>query len=118
MNNILIGIFLLAISTVGLVCALWRFEWMQKQIPFLLYWGRWPWRFPATKIGVSAGCLAGITIGALCLDSKFEFLSRTVWMKICIVVAIALIAAAIHDYVLHRKHKTNEISKRRYQDED
>ncbi|HEY3762202.1 MAG TPA: hypothetical protein VGN23_10700 [Verrucomicrobiae bacterium] len=105
MNLTVFGLIFLAISLTGLWCALRHFEWMQKNIPFLLYWGRWPWRFPATKVGVSAGCITGMTIGALCLDPKFEFLSRTIWIGILIMVAVMVIAAAIYDYILYRKHK-------------
>jgi hypothetical protein len=92
------------------VLAVWRFDLLQRYIPFLLYWGsRWPWpRFPATKIGVAAGSIMGITISGLCFDSQFECFSRTAWGSIFAAAAIVVIAAAIHDYRLYRKHQASD----------
>ena len=99
----LIGIILLVVSGSLLGLALWRFSWLQRKIPFLLYWGRWPWRFPATRMGFVAGNSVGLSIGCFCLDSKFHILSKDTWLVILLASFIIAVAGAIHDYVLHKR---------------
>jgi len=99
----LIGIILLAVSVGLLAATIWRFQWMQQKIGFLLHWGRGSWSFPASRIGVAAGSIVGITIGSMSLDSKFELLSRDTWFIIFLVSCVIALVGAIHDYILYRR---------------
>lgn len=105
MSNATIGILLLTVSLSGFAIAIWRFEWMQRYTPSMLYWNCLFGKFPATRIGVAVGFTVGITLGSFCLDSKFRLLSGAVWSGILAVVFIAAIGGAVHDFVLHRKSK-------------
>jgi hypothetical protein len=105
-KHTLLGMVLLTYSTGGLILTIWRFQWLQRYAPFLLYWGRWPWHFPATRIGVAAGFLVGMTIGSFCFDSNFQVLSRQAWVVILIANFALVLIAAIHDYILHKRGST------------
>ena len=106
MRNIIFGIILVTLSTAGLALTLWRFALLQQYVPFLLRWGgRWGRGFPATRIGFGVSCMLGITIGCFSIDSDFKFLPATVWRAIVVVLIVLVIAAGIHDYVLHRKRR-------------
>src|SRR5260370_41026965 len=106
MRKTTVGMILTAVSLSGFAVTVWRFDWLRRYVPFLLYWGRWPWRFPASRIGVTTGFITGIVIGCFCLDSKFQFLSKAIWLFIMVFVLISLITAAIHDYVLYQRNKS------------
>ena len=104
MRGIVVGFVLLAVSVSLLVLTIWRFELLQRYAPFLLRWGRGRWSFPASRVGVVAGSMVGITIAGTCFDSRFELLPRNVWGGTLIIVFMFVVAAAIYDY---RQYKRN-----------
>src|SRR5205809_2479119 len=98
MRGIIVGFVLLALSVSLSVLTIWRFELLQRYAPFLLRWGGGRWSFPASRVGVVAGSMVGITIAGTCFDSRFELLPRNVWGGILIIVFMFVVAAAIYDY--------------------
>jgi hypothetical protein len=98
MRYVLLGLVLLALSVSLLGLTIWRFQWLQRHVPFLLRWGRGRWSYPASRVGVIAGSIVGVTIAGLCFDSRFELLSRGAWGSILITMLLLVVAAAIHDY--------------------
>lgn len=104
-NLVIVGCVVLAMSASLMVGAVWHFDWMRRRVPFLLRWGRGSWSFPASRFGLVAGSLVGLTLGSLCLDSRFKFLPRAVWgIIVACSFAVALVAAA-RDFRLWRRQR-------------
>ena len=96
------GSFWLVLFFVLLGLTIWRFDWLVKRFPRMLYWGRSPWGFPASRYGVATWCLIGITIGLGPVGFYFHFLSRGAWyVMLMATLAIAFITS-IYDYIRHR----------------
>lgn len=105
MNFIGLGIVILLLSAIGLTLTIWNFEWMKKYVPGILYWGRSPWRFPASQKGVSIGFILGVVLGIFCLDSGFMLLSEPAWIWVLAVIISSVVLAGIRDYCIYRKLK-------------
>ena len=106
MRNIILSVLLIAVSLGGLAVTIRRFDWLQRRVPFLLYWGRWPVpRFRASKIGVAAGFTVSTILGILALYSQFLEPSRGLLGGALCVVLLIVIIAGTHDFILDRRVK-------------
>jgi hypothetical protein len=99
------GSLILAVSVTILALTIWRFVWMRRRIPFLLRWGRGSWSFPASKYGVAAGSIIGITIGCALLDTQVELLPSSIWGILILACLSVALVVAIYDFRLHRRRR-------------
>ena len=103
MRDIIDGVILLAFSVSLLGLTIWRFELLQRHAPFLLRWGRGRWSYLASRLGMIASSMVGITIAGIYFDSQFELLPRSFWGGILITMLVFVIVAAIYDYRQHKR---------------
>ncbi|MFN0067149.1 MAG: hypothetical protein ACKVYV_05880 [Limisphaerales bacterium] len=104
-HALIAGLALLALSASVLILAIWRFGWLQEHFPKLLRWGRGDWSFPATQYGVISGCLVGIMVGGVSIDSWFGFLPRADWAVFILTSLGSALVAAVFDF---RRHRLND----------
>jgi hypothetical protein len=97
------GVILLGFSIVYFALVFWHFQWLRRQLPFLTYWGRSPWRFPASRRGALISSLLGLTLGLGSIDSYFGVVPKVIWGTAAVFMISLTIMAGLVDYRSHKK---------------
>ena len=102
LSTLLLGAVLLAFSLTMLALAVFRFEWLKRNMPFFVRWGRYSWSYPASKYGVGAQSIVGILIGLSCVDSWFNALPSFPWSVLFVWSIGIAFFVAMFDLATHK----------------
>ncbi len=76
-------------------------------------WGKPSWGFPASRVGVTSGCLLGLVLGGMAIDHNFSAIHANVWLILLATTFAFLSLAAIRDYKLYKRNKKPVDSRQR-----
>ncbi len=103
-QNFWFGIVLTSASFVLLFLTIRRFAWLKQKIPSLLRWGRGSFSYPASRLGISAASCFGISLGCIFIEKGCETFPGFVLMGMFVGSILFIIAAAIHDFIIHKQN--------------
>jgi hypothetical protein len=110
-ETLLFGWLCLLLGLGGLGMSLLKWNWFQKHCAWLTRWRYFPWSIPASKLGMSFGCITAILVGIWILGLSWGWNPNEHQSVLIFFIIFWFILGAgcfLHDYWIHLDQKKKD----------